>query len=163
MVTQVKRWHPTELVTVLFCIFGARSPQIQPPFICLLQLPPQYILHIQVQDHQQQRKPLGVDGGSDPLGSWGVHRGWAWTSVLMGSVQKERLGNGRIWIEFWTGLGWISKWTQSKHKPSDWDLTCTWVTSPTAELEAQWGPPTALLCLIKFYLLKYHSLLHLQD
>lgn len=41
----------------LFCLFGAGYPQIQPLFVRLLQLPPQHILHIEVQDHQQHWEP----------------------------------------------------------------------------------------------------------
>lgn len=137
---------------ILYCLFGAGYPQIQPPFICLLQLPPSPA-------YQSPRPPAALGANGDFAVRSSTARGefteaepehlrpWA-------PVQKKRLWNGRISIEFWTSSGWISKWTQSKHKPNDWDMTHKWVTSSTAALEAQWGSPIVLLSLVQFHLLE---------
>lgn len=93
-------FHWASHCLILFCLFEAGYPQIQPPFVCLLLLlPPKYILHVEVQDHQQHWV-LMETLLSDPLGSWGVHRGWTWTSVLMGPSPKGKT------LKWWD-LNWV--------------------------------------------------------
>lgn len=136
----------------LFCLFGAGYPQIQPLFVRLLQLPPQYILHIEVQDHQQHWEPSVLMETLlwDPLQLMGSSQRMS-LDICAHGPQSKRKESEMVGLNRVLDQQMHREQTQSQWLGPD---THTWVTSSPAELEAQGGSPTVPLCLIKSYLLK---------